>query len=117
MKLTRAVTLLTLTGISLTAFGQDSGWEGEAELGVLITTGNSEETNIKGRVGLLHNTERWRNIMEVRSAYSEAEDETTAERYRGEAETNLKFSGLWSPGLGYGGAVLPRPVGGCRLSL
>lgn len=92
MKLTRAVILLSLTGIPLTAFGQASGWEGEAELGVLITTGNSEETNVKGRVGLLHNTERWRNILEVRSAYTEAEDETTAERYRGEAETNLKFS-------------------------
>jgi putative salt-induced outer membrane protein YdiY len=92
MKLTRAATILAMTSLPLAATGQDSNWDGEAELGVLITTGNSEQTNLKGRVGLLHDTERWRNILEASSAYTEAEDETTAERYRGQAETNLKFS-------------------------
>lgn len=92
MKLTRAVTILAMTSFPLAASGQDPNWEGEAELGVLITTGNSEETNLKGRFALLHNTERWRNLLEARSAYTEAEDETTAERYRGQGETNLKFS-------------------------
>ncbi|WP_328186147.1 DUF481 domain-containing protein [Marinobacter sp. OP 3.4] len=92
MKLSRAVSILILAAVPLAASGQEAGWQGEAELGVLITTGNTEETNLKGRLALKEDGERWRNLVEVRSAYTEAEDETTAERYRGEAETNLKFS-------------------------
>ena len=92
MTLTRVVPLLVLTALPGIASAQDPNWEGEAELGFLMTTGNTEETNLKGRLALLHETERWRNEAEARSAYTEAEDETTAERYRAEAETNLKFS-------------------------
>ena len=92
MKLTGAVTLFTLAALPMAATAQESNWEGEAELGVLVTTGNTEETNLKGRLALKEDGERWRNLIELRSAYTEAEDETTAERYRGEAETNLKFS-------------------------
>lgn len=97
------ITCLTSAGLAvmlpLTAYGQESGtgadggdWEGEAELGVLITTGNTEETNINGRLGLKHEVEKWRNTGDFRSSYSEAEDTTTAERYRAELETNYKFS-------------------------
>ena len=92
MKLSSTATVFILCAIPLAVSGEEYGWEGEAELGVLVTTGNSEETNLKGRLALLHNTERWRNRLEARSAYTEAEDETTAERYRTEAETNLKFA-------------------------
>lgn len=92
MKRTSVVTVLALATIPMVASAQDSDWEGEAELGLLVTTGNTEETNLKGRLALLQETEIWRNFLEARSAYTEAEDETTAERYRGEAETNYKFS-------------------------
>ncbi|SET17198.1 Putative salt-induced outer membrane protein YdiY [Marinobacter segnicrescens] len=90
-RITRTAALVALA-MPLAATAQDSNWEGEAELGLLVTTGNSEETNLKGRLGLVHETESWRNIGEFRSAYTEAEDETTAERYRAEAETDYKFS-------------------------
>lgn len=86
------VAMIAALVIPMTAHGQDGSWEGEAELGLLITTGNSEETNFKSRLGLAHETDRWRNIAEFRSAYTEAEDDTTAERYRLEAETDFKFS-------------------------
>ncbi len=76
----------------LVVSAQDRPWEGEAELGLLVTTGNSEETNFKSRLGLKHETQEWRNIGEFRSAYTEAEEETTAERYGVEGETNYKFS-------------------------
>lgn len=87
-----AVLMTTALTMPLAVSAQDSNWEGETELGVLITTGNSEETNIRGRFGLAHETDRWRNIGEVRYAYTEAEDETTAERYGVEGEADLKFS-------------------------
>ena len=92
MKLTGAVTLVTLAALPIAAVAQDSDWEGEAELGVLVTTGNTEETNLKGRLAFLQESEQWRNAAEARSAYTKADDDTTAERYRLEGETNYKFS-------------------------
>src|SRR5690606_29544581 len=53
--------------------------------------GNTEETNINGRLGLEHEVLDWRNFLELSSNYSEAEDETTAERYKSSLETNYKF--------------------------
>ncbi len=85
-----AVTAVVFTPL---AFGQDAdNWKGETELGVLITSGNTEETNIKGRLGLIHEVETWRNTGEFRTNYSETEDETTAEKYLAALETNYKFS-------------------------
>lgn len=88
------VTACLLAASSSVAFAQsdDRGWEGEAELGVLVTSGNTEETNINGRFGLSHEDARWRNLLEMRTLYSKADDETTAERYAASAETNLKFN-------------------------
>ncbi|SFR55542.1 Putative salt-induced outer membrane protein YdiY [Marinobacter daqiaonensis] len=79
-----------LLPVAVTA--QDRNWTGEAELGLLVTTGNSEETNLKSRLGLLQETSQWRNSGEFRTAYTEADDETTSERYRIEGETDYKFS-------------------------
>ncbi len=77
---------------SLDAGSGASAWEGESELGVLITSGNTEETNVKGRLALKHEVVKWRNNIEARSNYSETEDETTAEKYRLTAETDYKFA-------------------------
>src|SRR5690554_5521310 len=71
---------------------QESGnWKGEAELGVLVTSGNSEETKVNGRLGLIHETGTWRNSGDFSSKYTEADDETTAEEYRAALETDYKF--------------------------
>lgn len=88
----KQATALTAILVSPLAAAEPRDWEGEAELGVLKTTGNTEETNVNGRLGLFHEVETWRNIGNFRSVYTEADDETTAERYRAELETNYKFA-------------------------
>lgn len=91
MSFKKTVAIIAISAAPL-AHGQDAkDWEGEAELGVLMTSGNTEETNINGRLGLVHEVVDWRNILELNSNYSEAEDETTAEKYKGSLETNYKF--------------------------
>ncbi len=91
MSFKKTVAIVAISAAPL-AYGQDAkDWEGEAELGVLITTGNTDETNINGRLGLKHEIESWRNIAEFSSNYSEAEDETTTEKYKSSLETNYKF--------------------------
>lgn len=87
----KTVAIIAISAAPL-AYAQDSrNWKGEAELGVLMTSGNTEETNINGRLGLEHEVLDWRNFLELSSNYSEAEDETTAERYKSSLETNYKF--------------------------
>ena len=92
MDLRQAVAIAAVAIVPL-ANAQDAGnWKGETELGVLITSGNTDETNIKGRLGLVHEVETWRNTGEFRANYSEADDETTAEKYQAALETDYKFS-------------------------
>ncbi|KMQ76066.1 DUF481 domain-containing protein [Marinobacter subterrani] len=89
----RQAVAITAVAIAPLANGQEAdNWQGETELGVLITSGNTEETNIKGRLGLIHEVETWRNTGEFRANYSETEDETTAEKYQAALETNYKFA-------------------------
>jgi len=89
----RQAVAITAVAIAPFASAQEAdNWKGETELGVLITSGNTEETNIKGRLGLVHEVETWRNTGEFRTNYSETDDETTAEKYLAALETNYKFS-------------------------
>lgn len=90
----RTTLAIVSLAVSPMVFGQDyEGWEGEGEVGVLITSGNTEETNINSRLGLVYEEEEWRNKGEFRTTYSETDDETTAEKYRGELQTDYKFEG------------------------
>ncbi|MDX5329440.1 DUF481 domain-containing protein [Marinobacter shengliensis] len=74
------------------AQAQDSeNWKGEAELGLLKTSGNTEETKVNGRLGLQYETQTWRNTGEFSSRYTETEDQTTAEEYKAALEADYKF--------------------------
>lgn len=84
----RHAVAVTFTALAPLVQAQDaSDWKGEAELGVLVTSGNSEETNINGRLAL-------RVRLRIHRHYR-----------------------LWPPGLGIRGTLLPGPLGRCRLSL
>lgn len=69
----------------------DDSLNGEVELGVLVSTGNTEETNVDGNLLLEHETPDWRNSGDFSSHYTEADDETTAEEYEAALETNYKY--------------------------
>ncbi|SFM97414.1 DUF481 domain-containing protein [Marinobacter pelagius] len=89
----RHAVAVTLTALAPFVQAQDaSDWEGEAELGVLVTSGNSEEANVNGRLALIHEIEKWRNTGELSSKYSEAEGETTTEEYKATGQTDYKFA-------------------------
>ncbi|MCG7198678.1 DUF481 domain-containing protein [Marinobacter pelagius] len=88
-----AVAVTSLLALAPFVQAQDAAdWKGEAELGVLVTSGNSEETNANGRLALTHEIEKWRNSGELSSKYSKAEGETTAEEYKASAQTDYKFA-------------------------
>lgn len=92
MDLRQAVAITAVVIAPFASAQEGDNWKGETELGVLITSGNTEETNIKGRLGLIHEVETWRNTGEFRTNYSETDDETTSEKYLASLETDYKFS-------------------------
>lgn len=90
----RATLAIVSLALSPMVFAEDSeDWGGEGEIGVLITSGNTEESNINSRIELVYEEAEWRNTGEFRSAYSESDDVTTAEKYRGSLQTDYKFEG------------------------
>lgn len=84
--------VLMSTSASLAAAPDEKNWTGEAELGVLVTSGNTKQTNINGRVSLTQELENWRNQGELSTLSSSTSGTTTAERYSASAETDYKFS-------------------------
>lgn len=88
----RTTTLMVALAVSPALMAETKDWRGEGELGFLMSSGNTDETNLNARLGLIHEVEKWRNIGEFRSNVSETEGSTTAERYRAALETNYKFA-------------------------
>ena len=94
MQFRATLAIITLTVSPTMVVGAEfDNWEGEGEAGVLVTSSNTEETNINGRLGLLHEVSEWRNTGDFRSTYSETDDTTTAEKYSAEVQSDYKFEG------------------------
>ncbi len=103
-------------------------WKGEGEFGYVATSGNTETENLKAKLGLVNDREKWRHSATLEALNESDSETTTAERYaaiwqsdykmgefdylfgRLEYETD-KFSGYdyrTSEVLGYGRRVLKR---------
>lgn len=81
-----AAVLLTLVPLA----AQAEGLSGEAALGVLTTSGNSETRSINGKLGLDFVTPRWHNNFLATAINSADEGDTTTERYT--AANKLDFN-------------------------
>ncbi|OZG70746.1 hypothetical protein BTA51_24485 [Hahella sp. CCB-MM4] len=92
MRLVHTAVAGVLLAMSFCVCAQTGNWEGETELGVLVTSGNTRQTNVKGHVALKHDDAPWRNSADLRVIYTEAEGRTTAEKYRGELKTDYKYT-------------------------
>lgn len=102
MKWTMASVLATSVGLmSASALAQvepeDDGWKAEAEVGLLIRTGNTESQSWKGKLNLERDTLRWRHHGEL-DYYREERDNTAgvsevnADRFFASAQSNYKFA-------------------------
>lgn len=70
---------------------------GEAELGYVQTSGNSETSNVNAKLKLVKETENWKHEANFSGLGSSSEDQdtgvekTTAEKYRGELKSDRKL--------------------------
>ncbi|MCF6325480.1 MAG: DUF481 domain-containing protein [Gammaproteobacteria bacterium] len=94
MSFNRNIVLFSALTLSPAAFAVtgDSQWGGEAELGLVTTSGNTETTtaNFKGK---LENTrEQWHNLFTLQTLHASSKNSNTAERYLITAKSDYKVN-------------------------
>lgn len=67
-------------------------WQSDAELGLIITNGNSTARNVSTKLNLLNERPRWRHQAKAEGLKASDKQGTTAEKYLANAKTNYKFS-------------------------
>jgi putative salt-induced outer membrane protein len=90
-KLTGLLIGSLLSGATFAA-ESDKSWSGEAELGLISTTGNTETQTLSGKAKIENNREKWHHSASIEALNSESEDTTTAERYTITGKTDYKIS-------------------------
>lgn len=78
-------------------------WKGDAELGIVNTTGNTDTTTIKSKIAATRDNKPWRHSILFESLSAEDNDTTTAERYMLGGKSDYKYSkfNYWYIGIRY----------------
>ncbi len=101
MKLKYIAMLLAAGSASGAMAEEHQKWEASSELGVIITSGNTETTTMKGAVNVKQNLENWNNEFKFDALYKEDKVTTdsgdkvsqrTSEKYFASAQGNYKLN-------------------------
>jgi putative salt-induced outer membrane protein len=84
--------IAVLLGALLLPGAVGAEWKGGAEAGFTSTTGNTESTNLYGKVELENELAKWRHKARADALYNEEDNDTTAERYIAAWESDRKLS-------------------------
>ncbi len=93
MSLKNSVATIILLGTTspLIAAEASQPWKGEAELGIVATSGNTETTSVKARAGVIHENEKWRHTGKFDALNTSDATRTTSERYMLSGKSDYKF--------------------------
>ena len=75
-----------------------SPWTSSAELGYVLTTGNSETSSVNAKLDVTHEKEKWRNNVHAEAYGASSTDKatnvetTSAERYQLSGKSDYKFT-------------------------
>jgi len=88
------LSLVSLPGMTAEAKPSDDKqhWEGEAGLGYLATTGNSQTSTFNGKLDATHEKDVWRNNLTANMFYSSDGELKTAEKYFISGQSNYTYS-------------------------
>lgn len=92
MKHTKSISLFIGLALSSSAFATESTWSGEAELGLVATSGNTETQTISGKAKIENDRKKWHHAVSLETLSTESEDVTTAERFLVTGKTDYKIS-------------------------
>ncbi len=85
------ITCAVLAALTPTLANAASTWNGEAELGVVSTTGNTETNTFNLNTKLENNREQWKHLFLFNTLHSNNGDVSTAERYVLIAKSDYKI--------------------------
>jgi putative salt-induced outer membrane protein len=71
---------------------QAAPWTGKAELGVLLSSGNSAAKSANTKFDLAHEGAKWRNVFFAGALYGENASFATAERYEARHQSDYKIN-------------------------
>jgi putative salt-induced outer membrane protein len=95
---TLAVTSFTASVASHAADEKKSPWTTRAELGYVVTSGNSETSTINAKIDATHEKDKWRHNIHAEALGASTTDQTTnidttsAERYQLSGKSDYKFN-------------------------
>ncbi len=92
--LVTTISSLVASGFMLTNAQAESAWMGNAELGVILTSGNTETQSTNGKLNFTNEREKWRHFIGLEALNISDKDDTTAERYSGMGKSAFKFREL-----------------------
>jgi putative salt-induced outer membrane protein len=67
-------------------------WTGKAELGIMVSDGNSEATSANTKLDLAHETDKWKHAFYVGALYGKNATFVTAERYEARYQADYKIN-------------------------
>ena len=69
-------------------------WEGEVEVGIVATSGNTETQSINVKAKVVNNREKWRHTGKFEALNNEDNNTTTAERYLISGKSDYRLSDI-----------------------
>lgn len=69
-------------------------WTGDAELGFVLTEGNTETQNINGKLDFTQDLTKWRNNFKLEGMSTSEDEQTSAEKYLASWKSDYKVSEL-----------------------
>lgn len=67
-------------------------WSGAAELGTLVTSGNTDSSSLNGKLNVKHEGKVWDKKLKLAARNSKEDGETSKEKYNAELQLDRNFS-------------------------
>lgn len=85
--------VIILIGLSGPAIAEvtTQPWKGEAEVGIVATSGNTETTSMKARASVVHEQDKWRHTGKFDALNTSDAIRTTGERYALSGKSDYKI--------------------------
>jgi len=94
---------ILLVTILFSAGAAQAQWTGKAELGMLLSNGNTEAKSANGKLDLTHQGAQWKNNFYAAALYGENAEFANAERYELRYQADWKISDRVSWFVGFRG--------------
>ena len=84
--------LLVVGLMAVVAPAAQAQWTGKAELGVLLSDGNTESKSANTKLDFTHQGAKWKNNIYFAALYGENAEFANAERYEARYQADLKMT-------------------------